>query len=680
MAGTSSSIVIDIGSRKRGEFERRTAIFEGAFRAWSHLGGLAPEDIIIGSSSRTATELDPLDHPLVDDPRATGNTDDYPCETLPRIGLAHPFVRAILCPWLGTNADPTVRKRGLDTLRTWWQHRRSGPSRTALVVWRKMPNVVDGYTRLFFRFAHCIVVHEQATPPPSLHIKMKELAKQRQPGSHEQQQPPPSETLSRDDNNEYSLDAVVADLSNPDLTVSERLQIVERKIQESSTGINRTGASSPILMNLRDGICVLDNIDFLPVVVAAIDRHNQASALAQHRSGAGIVVATPDAVTSSGSSSGIDGDDSNDDDDDDNSTTPVVYCNSGGNDVMIAMTVDGIVCAHCVKIVESVLRGCGDNNSNKSPIAGLIDAVVTDHHPVSTVLIKIDQAQSARRIAQEAARNLRLVGYVAVAKTIQRIVVAGTPVVGSMLGHEISGGGADAVATALIAVGTDTTTERRDDDLLFDWTAPCTCPGHGTFLREDCPRHSQMNHTRILTAFAAREQHVHKYMMAVSDDGDDAINSRPVHRRASLIQLVPGTLDPTTTQQQDWYFPPPPPPPKKQPIGRRDSSLSRFSIGSINSSCRLRASMERVASYGRRDSGRCCSEGTIGSAMSMTGVFDLGWDNVEDDSDLYLDNCYTFHSQQQQPEQPNRQTQHDDERTNRRRCCVAGIVLDLDEE
>ena len=32
-------------SRRRGEFEHRTSIFEGAFRAWSHLGGLDPVDL-----------------------------------------------------------------------------------------------------------------------------------------------------------------------------------------------------------------------------------------------------------------------------------------------------------------------------------------------------------------------------------------------------------------------------------------------------------------------------------------------------------------------------------------------------------------------------------------------------------------------------------------------------------
>lgn len=90
-------------SRRRGEFEHRTTIFEGAFRAWSHLGGLNPEELETKSSS----DLDPLTNPICNDARLTnkqqlhndrvttdGNTQkEYPYEPLPRAGLAHPFVQ-----------------------------------------------------------------------------------------------------------------------------------------------------------------------------------------------------------------------------------------------------------------------------------------------------------------------------------------------------------------------------------------------------------------------------------------------------------------------------------------------------------------------------------------------------------------------------------------------------------
>ena len=50
-------------SRRRGEFEHRTSIFEGAFRAWSHLGGLEPEDL----ENKSSADLDPLSHPIEND-------------------------------------------------------------------------------------------------------------------------------------------------------------------------------------------------------------------------------------------------------------------------------------------------------------------------------------------------------------------------------------------------------------------------------------------------------------------------------------------------------------------------------------------------------------------------------------------------------------------------------------
>ena len=48
-------------------------------------------------------------------------------------------------------------------------------------------------------------------------------------------------------------------------------------------------------------------------------------------------------------------------------TTPIVSISSNG-DLQIVLDVGGITCEHCVKIVESVLRGCPDS---KSPISDL---------------------------------------------------------------------------------------------------------------------------------------------------------------------------------------------------------------------------------------------------------------------------------------------------------------------
>lgn len=86
-------------SRRRGEFEHRTTIFEGAFRAWSHLGGLDPLEL----ETKSSPDLDPLTNPIVGDSRLThkhlqSNADgstrrEYPYEPLPRSGLCHPFVQ-----------------------------------------------------------------------------------------------------------------------------------------------------------------------------------------------------------------------------------------------------------------------------------------------------------------------------------------------------------------------------------------------------------------------------------------------------------------------------------------------------------------------------------------------------------------------------------------------------------
>mmetsp|Transcript_14459 Transcript_14459/g.23450 ORF Transcript_14459/g.23450 Transcript_14459/m.23450 type:complete len:344 (+) Transcript_14459:527-1558(+) len=155
-------------SRRRGEFEHRTSLFEGAYRAWSHLGGLDPEDVF----HKTTFELDPLNMAKHEGKPVQ---KEWPYEPLPRTGLEHPYVKAILRPWLGTDAENDEEvEQGLSTLRNWWQHRRKGESRSALnaLGTDKMRGVVDGYTRHFFALAHGLVKDCQAQPPKSLVTKM----------------------------------------------------------------------------------------------------------------------------------------------------------------------------------------------------------------------------------------------------------------------------------------------------------------------------------------------------------------------------------------------------------------------------------------------------------------------------------------------------------------------------
>jgi hypothetical protein len=199
-------------SRRRGEFEHRTSLFEGAYRAWSHLGNLDPADVF----SKSVTELDPLNMKSnacaasttqttaaaalaaatkemdddddskdeysddseiknVSNEEAPTTKNDWRYEPLPRSGLEHPFVRSILNPWLGKDAEvPAEVEQGLATLRNWWQHRRKGERRSALnaLGTEKMRGVVDGYTRHFFRLALELVRRDKAHPPKSLLQKM----------------------------------------------------------------------------------------------------------------------------------------------------------------------------------------------------------------------------------------------------------------------------------------------------------------------------------------------------------------------------------------------------------------------------------------------------------------------------------------------------------------------------
>jgi copper chaperone CopZ len=145
---------------------------------------------------------------------------------------------------------------------------------------------------------------------------------------------------------------------------------------------------------------------------------------------------------------------------------PVVFVSENG-DILLSMSVDGITCAHCVKIVETVLKGC---NGNKSPIDGLLDAAAD--RVLCSVLIKIDKLSNAKRIAFEAARNLAMVGYTAKPKEMSSSI-------------ERNGKkekmNADTLLKAFDVVS------RSDPQDIFDWSIPCSCPDNGV-LRDDCSR------------------------------------------------------------------------------------------------------------------------------------------------------------------------------------------------
>lgn len=473
-------------SRRRGEFEHRTSIFEGAFRAWSHLGGLEPEDL----ESKPASDLDPLTNPIESDTRVKSNKvdmtnpdgskrRDYPYEPLPRSGLAHPYVQAILSPWLGPDADNDAIQLGLTTLRTWWQHRRKGESGSAVAALgtEKMRGVVEGYTRHFFTLAHCLVMNDKEQPPRSLHAKMKELEKIRSKRNKKRAREEETgkgipfmamSTGSAPSDDPKSVAArVAADLTDSNLTPLERLHAAQRRqlaveggVQSMPQGNDVDSAPTPII-NIKNKC--MPGKDLQPVVDAVSAAASQLAHRGVKATGGGTTsnptpTAVPSAVTSGSSSSSNYGDPD---------TAPIVFVSENG-EVLLAMLVDGITCAHCVKIVETVLKGC---NGNKSPIDGLVDAAAD--RVLCSVLIKIDKTANAKRIAFEAARNLAMVGYTAKAKDMSISVDRdGKSTVMDM----------DTVNNAFDMVA------RVDPKDIFDWSIQCSCPDNGV-LRDDCSRY-----------------------------------------------------------------------------------------------------------------------------------------------------------------------------------------------
>jgi copper chaperone CopZ len=457
-------------SRRRGEFEHRTSIFEGAFRAWSHLGGLDPEDLEGGKSQDA---LDPLNNPIQDDARLSGKNKEsaagdpnrriYPYEPLPRSGLAHPYVQAILSPWLGPDADNDAIQLGLTTLRTWWQHRRKGESGSAVAALgtEKMKGVVEGYTRHFFQLSHCLVMNDKEQPPRSLYSKTKELDKIRNKGSRKKNRDDDKESMSDMPKGGELAAGIQADLTNKDLTPLEQLHRAQQRqmaVEGIQSCVNQgmnSNSTVPII-NIKNK-CTPGAVD-LPAVLDAVN--HQANQLAH--SGAANVnrpAMVPSAVISAPTQQPSQYGDPN--------MVPIVFI-SENTDVLLSLAVDGITCAHCVKIVETVLKGC---NGNKSPIDGLLDAAAD--RVLCSVLLKIDKVANAKKIAFEAARNLAMVGYTAKAKEMS---------------DSIDQNGKKTVATPEQLYKAFEAVARTDPKDVFDWSIPCSCPDNGV-LRDDCSRY-----------------------------------------------------------------------------------------------------------------------------------------------------------------------------------------------
>ena len=490
-------------SRRRGEFEHRTSIFEGAFRAWSHLGGLEPNEL----ESKPIADLDPLNFPLLNDPRlalqkekdekkkaakAAGEGSsrnsspapqennnnkypprkEYPYEPLPRSGLAHPFVQAILSPWLGPDADQDAIQLGLTTLRTWWQHRRKGESGSAIVALgtEKMQGVVEGYTRHFFNLAHCLVVNDKEQPPRSLQTKMRDLDKSRgkkgkKRGRESSTDDEAIKAAAMAFNSGFgggvlpptlsSGEDVMGGVGDAMLSPLERLQAAQARQLASAGGVHSSLAGGlgvdtnpPPKIEMK-GRCMPGRVD-LPGLVQKV---SSAATQLAHR-GVKKPSLIPPVPADDPSKYG------------DPNVTPIVLVSQNG-DKQICMDMDGITCAHCVKIVETVLKGC---SGNRSPIDGVLDAA--GDKELNIVLIKIDKIADARRIVFEAARNLTMVGYTARAKSINISDIAQK---------------GNIEVTLQNAYSAFESLQHLNPMTALNWDIACTCTDNNV-LRENCPR------------------------------------------------------------------------------------------------------------------------------------------------------------------------------------------------
>jgi hypothetical protein len=465
-------------SRRPDEFKHRTSIFEGAYRAWSHLGGLDPEEL----QSKSAQELDPTTYTRALDNRrspsqstsasgassvaTTGSSSncsggEYPYERLPTLGIAHPYVRAILALWLGPQSNDEATKVGLATLRVWWQHRSKGLNKTALKVLEdnEFQAIIDRYASHFFKLIHNLVVHDNVQVPRTLQTKLRRAERLR--------------NLNRLQN------VSTADLKQPDSSSAAAYLRVSKLVRE---GVASMGAAAPHASMHFKGKGVPGKVE-TPSRLAS-------SMLTQHEASQSMspwfTQQRRDSDRSSVCSSITDSKPPYDwDRGDDPTTTPVVFQTMTTGHTLILLEVEGIMSPNSVRIVESVLRGC-QPHENPSPITGLLDAVA--HQDLSSVILRIDDAgmtaadrsATAKRVAFEASQNLAMVGYTAHAK---QVALMPSPFEALGVDYTLPPRASplqalqETVATYAAAYPFD----------FFDFTKSCSCPIQGASC-PNCPR------------------------------------------------------------------------------------------------------------------------------------------------------------------------------------------------
>lgn len=635
-------------SRRRGEFEHRTSIFEGAFRAWSHLGGQTPVDL----EGKSAADLDPLDFPLINDQRlvaekakqaknkkkkqqpessSNDNKDnnldengqprrEWAYEPLPRVGLAHPFVQAILSPWLGPDADQDAIQLGLTTLRTWWQHRRKGESRSAVVALgtEKMQGVVEGYTRHFFNLAHCLIVNDHEAPPRSLQGKL----------GFDEKNTGNSKKGKKRVREQDTIEAAAMAFSNggvgagggangeAGLSPLERLQAAQARQLAEAGGVHtnpQIALPDAVVKGIEmKGRCVPGKVN-LPGLVQQV---SSAATQLAHRG----IGANTGGINTSTRLNNVDPSKYGDP-----SVTPVVVVSpnqaTGVNDIQFYMTINGITCAHCVKIVETVLKGCV---GSRSPINGLLDAAADME--LNIVLIKIENINDCRRIAHEAARNLSMVGYTAKARSVSVPSDMTLQNMYSMMERNIPN------VSPLVG---------------FQWNTECTCPDNNV-LRQNCPRHSQFS-PGIIDVFNKTEELIDGFAAGCNTrTGMPCTAGVHCYCKAGEEEVaLPAEPQPQDSNGYMSY---------QQPI-QDSAALSGEGDGGMRQRGRasMRMSIGGLGGLGRNFS--LTSNTTFGRAMSGLSALSIDWENMED-FDINVDHSAGINNdiidgQQQQQAQPN---------------------------
>jgi copper chaperone CopZ len=238
----------------------------------------------------------------------------------------------------------------------------------------------------------------------------------------------------------------------------DRLQASQRRLLAAEGGVSsvmpNVGEKAPQIE--AKGRCIPGKVD-LPGLVVQV---NAAATQLAHRGMIGNSVAQHQSVDPSKYG--------------DPNIMPVVLVSQNG-DVQFLMTIDGITCAHCVKIVEAVLKGC-QGRIGGSPIDGLLDA--SADRELNAIVIKIDKISEARRIAHESARNLSMVGYEAKAKSINIQTVGGLK---AEEGEEMSLLKMAAVFEAVPYVNPQL-------GEVLNWNSECRCPDNN-ISRVNCPRY-----------------------------------------------------------------------------------------------------------------------------------------------------------------------------------------------